>query len=33
MKPNQSWTIPLHIAEWTTIAVGFMMAMVVALMH
>jgi hypothetical protein len=33
MKPNESWTIPLHILEWTTISVGFIMAMVVALMH
>lgn len=33
MKRNESWTIPLHILEWTTISVGFIMAMVVALMH
>lgn len=33
MQRNESWTIPFHVIEWTTIAVGFIMAMVVVLMH
>jgi hypothetical protein len=33
--PNQieSWTIPLHVIMWTTIGVGFIMMLVVFLMH
>jgi hypothetical protein len=33
MTENESWTIPLHVIVWTTISVGFIMAMVVLLMH
>jgi hypothetical protein len=27
------WTIPLHVIMWTTISVGFIMMLVVFLMH
>jgi hypothetical protein len=30
---NLSWTIPLHVIMWTTIAVGLIMALAVFLMH
>lgn len=33
MDRTESWTIPLHVIVWTTIAVGFIMAWVVVLMH
>jgi hypothetical protein len=33
MRPDETWTIPLHIIMWTTIIVGFIMAMVVVMMH
>ncbi len=33
MKPHESWTIPLHVIQWTVMSVGFIMAMVVLLMH
>jgi hypothetical protein len=33
MRPEETWTIPLHIIMWTTMTVGFIMAMVVVMMH
>ena len=32
-KTDESWTIPLHVAMWTVISVGIIMAMAVILMH
>lgn len=32
-EENLSWTIPLHVIMWTTIAVGLIMALAVFLMH
>ncbi len=28
-----SWTIPFHVLMWANISIGFIMAMVVLLMH
>jgi hypothetical protein len=33
MRSDETWTIPLHVIMWTTIAVGLIMAMVVVMMH
>lgn len=33
MRSDETWTIPLHIIMWTTIAVGLIMAMAVLMMH
>lgn len=33
MAPNESWTIPFHIIMWTNLTVGFIMMLVVFLMH
>lgn len=33
MRPEETWTIPLHIIMWTTIAVGLIMALAVLMMH
>ena len=33
MDPRDSWTIPLHVIMWTTIVVGFIMALAVVMMH
>jgi len=30
---KQSWTVPLHILMWTVITVGFIMMLVVFMMH
>jgi hypothetical protein len=30
---NESWTIPFHVIMWTVIAAGFIMMLVVFLMH
>lgn len=32
-RPSEAWTIPLHIIEWTTIVIGFIMAIVVLMLH
>jgi len=32
-RPTESWTIPLHIIMWTTLTVGFIMVLVVVMMH
>lgn len=32
-KPNDSWTIPLHVIEWTTIGVGFIMMLAITMLH
>ena len=33
MQANESWTIPFHVIMWTNISVGFIMMLVVFLMH
>ncbi|HTL38917.1 MAG TPA: hypothetical protein VL326_37555 [Kofleriaceae bacterium] len=33
MRPEETWTIPLHIIMWTTLAVGLIMALAVVMMH
>lgn len=32
-RPSEGWTIPLHVIVWTAITVGFIMAVVVLMMH
>jgi len=32
-RPSEAWTVPLHIVIWTTITVGFIMALVVLMLH
>jgi hypothetical protein len=32
-QPNESWTIPLFVVLYATMGIGFIMAMVVILMH
>ena len=32
-RPSEAWTVPLHIVMWTTISVGFIMMLVVFMMH
>jgi hypothetical protein len=32
-RPSEAWTIPLHVIMWTTITVGFVMALVVLMLH
>jgi len=31
--PSEAWTVPLHIVMWTTITVGFIMVLVVLMLH
>jgi hypothetical protein len=33
MQAGDSWTIPFHVIMWTTISVGFIMMLVVFMMH
>jgi hypothetical protein len=33
MRPEETWTIPLHIIMWTVLGVGLIMAMAVVMMH
>ncbi len=33
MTKDESWTIPLQVIMWTTMLVGFIMAVAVVLMH
>jgi hypothetical protein len=33
MQENETWTIPFHVIMWTNISVGFIMMLVVFLMH
>lgn len=33
MRSNESWTLPLQVVMWATIAVGLIMAMAVLMMH
>jgi hypothetical protein len=33
MQTGDSWTIPFHVIMWTTISVGFIMMLVVFMMH
>jgi hypothetical protein len=32
-RPSEAWTIPLHVVMWTTMTVGFIMVLVVLLLH
>jgi hypothetical protein len=32
-RPSEAWTVPLHVVMWTTITVGFIMGLVVLMMH
>jgi hypothetical protein len=32
-RPSEGWTIPLHVIVWTAITVGFIMSLVVLMMH
>jgi hypothetical protein len=32
-RPSEAWTVPLHIVVWTAITVGFIMALVVLMLH
>jgi len=32
-RPSEAWTVPFHIVVWTTITVGFIMALVVLMLH
>lgn len=32
-RPSEGWTVPLHVIMWTTITVGFIMSLVVLMMH
>jgi hypothetical protein len=32
-RPSEAWTVPLHIVVWTAIIVGFIMALVVLMLH
>jgi multisubunit Na+/H+ antiporter MnhC subunit len=31
--PSEGWTIPLHVIVWTAIVVGFIMTVVVLMLH
>jgi hypothetical protein len=31
--PSEGWTVPLHVIVWTAITVGFIMSLVVLMMH
>lgn len=30
---SEAWTVPLHIVMWTTLTVGFIMVLVVFMLH
>jgi hypothetical protein len=32
-RPSEGWTIPLHVIMWTTLTVGFIMTLVVLMLH
>jgi hypothetical protein len=32
-RPSEAWTIPLHVVMWTVMTVGFIMTLVVLLLH
>jgi hypothetical protein len=32
-RPSEAWTVPLHVLVWTAITVGFIMALVVLMLH
>jgi hypothetical protein len=32
-RPSEAWTVPLHVVVWTAITVGFIMAIVVLMLH
>jgi hypothetical protein len=32
-RPSEAWTVPLHVTVWTAITVGFIMVLVVLMLH
>lgn len=32
-RPSEAWTVPLHVLIWTTLIVGFIMTLVVFMLH
>jgi len=32
-RPSEAWTIPLHVVMWTALTVGFIMTLVVLMLH
>jgi hypothetical protein len=32
-RPSEAWTIPLHVVMWTAMTVGFIMTLVVLMLH
>lgn len=32
-RPSEAWTVPLHVVMWSAITVGFIMAVVVVMLH
>lgn len=32
-RVSEAWTVPLHVVVWTAIVVGFIMAVVVLMLH
>ena len=32
-RPSEAWTVPLHIVVWSAISIGFIMMLVVFMMH
>jgi hypothetical protein len=32
-RPSEAWTVPFHVVIWTTITVGFIMTLVVVMLH
>jgi len=31
--PSEAWTVPLHVIVWTAMMVGFIMVLVVLMLH
>jgi len=31
--PSEAWTVPLHVVVWTAMTVGFIMVLVVLMLH
>ena len=32
-RPSEAWTVPLHVLMWTVMTVGFIMTLVVLMLH
>jgi hypothetical protein len=32
-RVSEAWTVPLHVVMWTTLTVGFIMVVVVLMLH